>query len=355
LTTAVQFQCPRCASRMNFTPDQTALQCDFCHYQEELTAEEQAHLLAQLEPEPEPEPEENNPKQFGEGAFEQDFTAAIHTAKGHAKPIAMRVVQCQSCGVSYVLNPRTLSLTCAYCDSVYVTPAAETAELLPPQALLPFAFDKDEAKKRYRAWFKAHNFHKLEGVKVTAVVGVYIPVWTFDLSGNLNWNGLIRKNNRGWGAENDEWEPIRGEKYLFFDDHLVLASRAPSGVMFAALASYNLTELVAYDARYLADWPAERYTIKLSDAALQARQAVTQTLRRHPQKLVSNAYQIRDLRVSTQNLVVESYKLILLPLWMVHYELNNKRYDVLLNGQTGEMFGEREQGFLRRFVSLFKS
>ncbi len=344
-TTAVRMECPRCASRMNFTPDKTALHCDFCHYHEELDA---------LLPNSADQTDITIDTQFGEGAFEQDFTATIHTAKGHAKPVSVRVLQCQNCGISYVLNPQTHSLTCAYCASVYVTEAAETAELLEPQALIPFAFDREAARKKYRAWFQEHEFHKLKGVRVSRVVGVYAPVWTFDLSGNLDWTGLIRKNKAGWQRNGDEWEPIKGQKYLFFDDHLVPASRQATPTMNDALASYEFDQLVAYDNRYLADWPAERYMTKLSDAAIKARTAVVETLRRNPQRLVTNAYEIRNLRVQTPNLIIESYKLILLPLWMVHYQHDGQTYDVFLNGQTGKIWGERQESWLGKITSFLK-
>lgn len=349
-TTAVRMECPRCASRMNFTPDRTALHCDFCHYHEELDAP----LPADTDAQDTPSEAMNMNISFGEGAFEQDFTATIHTAQGHAQPVSVRVLQCQNCGISYVLNPKTLSLTCAYCSSVYVTEAAETAELLEPHALIPFAFDREAAKKKYRAWFQQHNFHKLKGVRVSRVVGMYAPVWTFDLSGDLSWSGLIRKQQSGWQSSRDEWEPINGQKYLFFDDYLVSASRQPTPMMNDVLANYTLAELVAYDQRYLADWPAERYMLKLSDAALKARTAVVENLRRNPQRIVSNAYEIRNLRVGTQNLIIESYKLLLLPLWIVHYQHEGETYDVFLNGQTGEIFGEKQESWLGKITSLFK-
>jgi DNA-directed RNA polymerase subunit RPC12/RpoP len=161
---AEQFQCPRCAARMNYTADGQALVCGYCDYRQELGNGARP----------------DTDGRFGFGAAEQDFIAALATARGHLQPVAMRAFHCMGCGIEFVLGPEALSMTCPYCDSVYVTEAAETRQIHPPQALLPFAFDEDQVKLALRAWFRAH---KVERPRVSPIVGVYLPVWTFDVGG----------------------------------------------------------------------------------------------------------------------------------------------------------------------------
>ena len=149
-------------------------------------------------------------------------------------------------------------------------------------------------------------------------------------------------------GDNQRWVLRNGEKVIFFDDVLALAThKLPSNLSRKLLPSYDLSQLVQYDVRYLADWPAERYQIALGDAAIQARKQVLTKLRRNTFSLTGESY-VRDLHTNTNEMIVESFKQLLLPLWVVHYKLEDKVYDVLLNGQTAEIFGERPQGIVGR-------
>lgn len=321
-----KFTCPQCAGAMNYAPDGQSLRCDFCGYQ---------HPLA--------ETAETVVEEFGIGEFEQDFIAALSTAKGHMQPVTMRAFQCHSCAVEFVLAPETLSVTCPYCDSVYVTKTAETRQLLPPQALIPFALDETEIKKRLRAWFKEND---LERPKVTPLVGIYLPVWTFDASGEVKWGGYVKQG--------DTWVHRSGTHYELVDDFRVPASQKLPTNLSHILDSFSYTHLVAYDSRYLADWPAERYQVSLADASLVARKGMVQGLRKRPYRLVGDE-DVHDLKINTSGLSIQSFKLLLLPLWVVHYKLEGETiYTVLLNGQTGTVQGEKPQTPVGKFFSWLR-
>lgn len=328
---ADQMACPNCASPMRFNPEHTVLICDHCHHEELL---------------PDSYDDINRDEQFGQGAFEQDFTAALHTAKGHLKPESMRVLQCQSCGVQFVLSPQTMSVTCPYCMAQYVTEAAETRQLLPPQALIPFSITKDEARKRLRRWFKEHNLIKTDGFRVSHLLGVYLPVWTFDISGDIAWSGQVQEQNSF--NNQTEWVTVKGNKYLFFDDYLVPATARRSKVLQKAINGFDLQKLVEYDPRYLADWPAERYKIKLSDAGMGARNQIAKGIRQRPHQVTTA--DVRNLRLGTSALIVESYKLIFVPVWTAHYLSEGETFDVFISGQNGSIHGERN---LRPVQKLF--
>lgn len=336
---AQKMQCSQCASPMRYEAEQNSFLCDHCGHIEELDIDEDS-----LEAE----------SQFGEGAFEQDFTAALHKAAGHSQPQATRTMQCKSCGIQFVLAPQTLSLTCPYCTAVYVTETAETRQLLPPQALIPFDVTAEAAKNALKAWLHQHNIHKKRGLRFSNMVGLYIPVWTFDIGGDIRWTGYIEKRNQNHGRT--EQIPINGNKFMYFDDVATPATARRGKIITQAVNAFDFTQLIPYDPRYLADWPAERYKIKLSDAAVQARKTIVKQLLRHPQDLVSgHSSRVKEIRISTQNIIIESYKLILLPLWMLHYTHDDQTYDVIINGQNAEVYGQRNQNPLGQLWSWLKN
>jgi hypothetical protein len=311
---AEQFQCPRCAARMNYTPDGIALLCEFCSYRQELDVPE-AHVQSD----------------YGMGGLEKDFIAALATAKGHSQPVAMRSIQCMGCAIEFVLAPEVLSLTCPYCDSVYVTETAETREILPPQALIPFSVSQNDVQLAMRARFKQHDIQR---PRVSPIVGMYLPLWTFDIGGELTWRGLQRRG--------DNWVPVSGSRHIMHDDVLVPATKRLPKTLMKEVYAYDYQQLVTYDARFLADWPAERYQLALGDASLQARKQIISEVRKKPHKITSGEY-IKNFSVQSKGLTVESYKLILVPLWIMHYKVENTGYDVVINGQTGQVRGDRPQ------------
>jgi len=323
---AAQFQCPRCAGRMNYTPDGRALVCEFCSYRQELTDATAVEAV----------------NTYGIGGGEQDFIAVLATERGHVQPVAMRAFHCMGCGVEFVLGPAALSLTCPYCDSVYVTEAAETREIHPPQALIPFVVGLDEVKTGLRAWFKEK---KVERPRVSPIVGVYVPVWTFDVGGEVRWHGRLRRG--------DDWVAVSGSKQLLLDDVLVPATDKLPAALLDILHSYASEGLVAYDARYLADWPAERYQVSLAEASLRARKQVVNGLRKRPYE-VTRGEAVNDLTFNSSGMMVESFKLILLPVWMVHYQVAGVVYDVLVNGQNGRIVGQYPQTAVGKLASWLK-
>lgn len=323
---AEQFVCPQCAGKLQFAANRQQLRCGFCGY-------EQAVGL---------DAPQSKRSQFGEGAFEQEFTTALAQAKGHLAPVQMRTFQCQGCAVEFVLAPEAISMTCPYCDSVYVTETAASANLMPPHALIPFRITHEVAEKAIRGWLKERG---VERPSLSPIVGIYLPLWTFDVGGEVRWGGQVKKG--------DNWVPVSGSYLVFSDDVRILASSKLDGKLTQGFAGFDLDGLVAYDNHFLADWPAERHTIPLADASLKARKQVLQELRRNPHKLTID--DVRQLRLGSLGLVVESFKLALLPLWVAHFKVDGETFDIVVNGQTGEVVGERPSRGVRGLLAkLFR-
>jgi len=323
---AQQFTCPKCASRMNYTADGGSLRCEFCGFERPLNADGSQTVQSE----------------FGTGGMEQDFIVGLARVSGHVQPVATRTLQCQGCGVEFVLAPQTLSITCPYCSHVYVTEAAETHEILPPQALIPFAITEAQVREHLRDWFSQQ---KVSRVRLSPIVGVYLPVWTFDLSGEIGWRGLI--------SNGDKWVPVSGSDHVLIDDHRVLGQKRPSKHLRQSLTDFDLDQLVTYDPRYLADWPAQRYQLALADASIVARKEVLQQIRRHPARL-TGGQTVRDLTLNSSGLMVMSYKLLLLPVWMAHYEWEGRVVDLFVNGQNGSIRGEKQGGIVGKLVNWLR-
>jgi ribosomal protein S27AE len=335
-----RFVCPKCGGKMAFRPDGRVLACGYCGNEQTLFA-----AISQ-----------------GSMVQEQDFTVAMATAKGHSKPVRVRTFSCQACGASFVLAPSVLSLTCSYCGSAHVVQLKATRRLILPTAIIPFNVSQKTARSAFRQWFDKNG---LRGkVKVTPVRGLYVPAWTFDLSGEVRWQGFVDPEEDSsmelggiqvsFGDSETSRRLVKeeGSHLLYEDDILVPAShKLPAELLMKEAEGFVLSEVVPYEEAYLADWPAEVYEISVSDASLVARR-IAVSKAGHFINIRTNALHsdVRDLQLNTSAVVVESFKLILLPVWIGRYRYQEEIYYVLVNGQTGTVRAQEPQNWLQRFM-----
>ncbi|MBI5303581.1 MAG: hypothetical protein HY868_15710 [Chloroflexi bacterium] len=320
-----RFVCAQCGGKMSFTPDGNALTCEYCGKRQSL-ADLDNTLIA-----------------------EQDFLIALATAKGHTQPTMQRAFACASCGASFVLAPATISLKCPYCETAYAVEKTETRELIEPAGVVPFAITLDRALRAELKWFREAGY-ELRGDPVPPT-GVYVPAWTFDLGGEIEWNCLVEEQQMDMPGMNSRtvWRKRNGSRVIYENDLLVCATHTLNATLLDALNEMPLAKLAPFDPRFLADFPAETYQINVGDASLVARSRVHTKTRQEIEASIFETYQ--DLTASTAHLVIESYKLILVPLWIAHYKLEDVQRAIVINGHTGALRAEKPQSGIGRWFA----
>ena len=316
--TADRFTCPRCGGRMSFAPDGETLTCEYCEAQESL-------------------------KRPTQEVGEDNFLVDMVTARGHLKPVDTRITTCQGCGARFILPPTRMTLTCPYCGSGHIIEQTDTVSTVIPNGIIPFRISELKARLALRDWFA--NDPLPEKPLVARGHGVYLPTWTFDIGGQTSWSCEIEVNNRSWIVQT-------GDHPVHYNDVLVTATRKLPPPLIPAMATFDLKTIRPYDARYLANWLAETYEITIGDASLSARQVALKYEKQAV--LAAQEHPTRNLVIRTAGMIVESYKLILLPVWLTHYTCEGKRYEVLVNGYDGTIYGERpHKGLVRWLDKLF--
>jgi len=314
-----RFICQTCGGRMSFAPDGQTLTCEFCEVQEAKARKEA-------------------------GVEDSDFFIALATAKGHSAPQNTKLVVCEGCGARFIVPPKDLSWTCPYCESNYVEANLEEQDLVQPTAVIPFQISSKKLVPLLKEWQKekAKSSGRFELVK-----GIYLPLWTFDIGGFVSWTVDLYMGG--------DWVSHRDEKSVFYDDLQIPATRKYAALLPRLFAGFNLRKLVPFETRYLASWMAESYDIIAGNAALLAREEALKRERSLIQAL--QLYRYNHLNISTARMTVDQYKLVLLPVWVVHYLLNEQHLILLVNGQTGEIIQsakteieKEEDGLLSRFL-----
>lgn len=316
---ADRFICPQCGGRMTFTPDGQSLVCEYCESRQTLKRAQPA------------------------GVAEQDFVLALSTARGHQAPSAFQTFLCQGCGASFLLAAQQLSLTCPYCNSAYVVRQEGTREFIPPGGVIPFQVDENRARLALRDWLREN----LDGqqVRVSRGVAIYLPAWTFDIGGEIGWRGFKPQRRR-----QESPEALSGSYPVMINDLLIPATTRLSPTCLAELAQFDLTALVSYDERFLANWPAETYQLSAADASLEARRLALQRTQAEVRAAIGQP--VNDLTILPARLAVESFRLVLLPVWLTHYTCEERSYEVVINGHTGAVRAEKPAGGVMRWLGL---
>lgn len=306
---AERFMCPKCGGRMSFAPDGQSLTCEYC-------SRNQKFSIAQPG-----------------SAHEKDFLIAMATARGHGKPLNQQVFHCEGCGCEFILPPSQISWNCVYCDSPHVVSWESEEQLLAPDGIIPHTFDQKRASQILAEWIRSNHIEPEEQVDLPR--GIYLPLWTFDLGGMIDYVGeMVDDSEIQLGRKTPKIVRVRDSYPVQVNDMPVPASRKLSAVFLKLIPTFELRGVKPYDPRYLASWPAEVYDIPMAEASLDAR---SQGYARYKRDLPSLLAPVNIVSTSSSKLTVELFRLNLLPVWMIEFPFSGRQHLVLINGQNGRV------------------
>jgi hypothetical protein len=209
-------------------------------------------------------------------------------------------------------------------------------------------------RESVRKWYGSRWFapNRLKRAALTDTVkGVYLPYWTFDAQAHADWtaesgyhyyttetyrdaNGKTQTRQ----VQHTRWQPSAGSLDHFFDDDLVPASTGVQEDLLRKIEPFPTKDLSAYDAGYVAGWVVEQYQIDLIAAAQRSRQRMDQALQQMCASQVPGDTH-RNLNVSA-HYTRQTFKHVLLPIWLLSFKYGAKSYQVLINGYTGSIAGK---------------
>ena len=305
---ADRFMCPKCGGRMSFAPDGGSLVCEYCSRNQKFAAQPGT-------------------------ANEKDFIIAMATARGHGKPLNQQVFHCEGCGCEFILPPNQISSTCVYCGSPHVVNWESQEELLAPDGIIPHAFDQQRAIQHLIKWLEDNGIQPEK--KVDLPRGLYLPLWTFDLGGMLNYVGeKVEDSEIQFGHKYQRMIRVKDSYPVQVNDLPIPAARKLSAVFLKLILTFELRAVKPYEPGYLANWPAEVYDIPMAEASLDAR---ARGLTHYKNDLPNLIAPVKLISMSSANMTIESFRLILLPVWMIELPFNGREHLILINGWNGEV------------------
>jgi ribosomal protein S27E len=341
-----RYRCPGCGADLVYEPVNGALECPYCGRREEL-------------PKADTQVEERSYEQYLQlrrDGLQQIAAGALET-------------QCQSCGATVTFVPPQVAGECDFCGAQIVAQPKAANPMVAPEAVLPFAFPQQQATGYVRSWLGSLWFAPNALQQFAShhpANGVYLPYWTYDTHTVSNYTGArgefyyvdeqyVTRDAQGREVmatrrvQHTRWYPAQGQVSRWFDDVTVPATKTVSQERLNKLNPWDLNQLRPYEPAYLSGFKAQRYQIEFPDGFEIAKHLIAPVIQSDAMRDIGGDTQRID-SIQTHYSGV-TFKHVLLPVYIGAYRFNNKIYQIVVNGRTGEVQGDRPYSWVK--IALF--
>jgi predicted RNA-binding Zn-ribbon protein involved in translation (DUF1610 family) len=327
------FPCLNCGAKVEFDPRSRSLKCPYCGHETAIDDE-------------------------GGEVEEKDFDEYLDRMEtGSGTTIAGRSsqVRCTACGAMVLLEDRVVTENCPFCGTHLENKPEHAEGMIAPESVVPFAIDLRDARQAFDKWLHGLWFAPNELKKIAnlgQLSAVYVPYWTYDAMTYTRYTGMRGDNYTTTESYTDSqgkrqtrtvtkirWWPVSGEVQHFFDDVLVCGSKSVPKHLVYKMEPWELHELEPFKDEFLAGMKTERYAVDLKEGLAEAKELMQPTILQLIRDDIGGDHQ-RIITNHTRYLGI-TFKHCLLPVWVANYHYREKLYQILINGQTGKVAGER--------------
>jgi predicted RNA-binding Zn-ribbon protein involved in translation (DUF1610 family) len=323
----VEFNCPQCGATTAFSAADGGLKCSHCGFYQP--------------------PSE---KVVGRNAAEAEFTIEIMERAATGWGRERKDVECQQCGARISVPPESLAASCPFCGSNKVIQRVAAQDELRPRFLVPFKVEAARCQQIATQWLGS-SWMTPRGLQnltsTTGFSGVYLPFWTFDATTRADWKAEVGHTETESYYDDGEWKTRlktvwrweSGHVQLPIDDLLIEGTHRLSNLLLGKIKNFDMSALTPYDPEFLAGFQAQGYDVSLEQGWGIGRQQMREQTRQACEAQASSS-QIRNFNMSL-DFADESWRYILLPTYLAAYIYQEKSYQVMVNGQTEMIAGQR--------------
>jgi DNA-directed RNA polymerase subunit RPC12/RpoP len=339
-----RWRCPGCGADLQFAPEGGCLTCPYCGHREQIAP---------------------SGDKVEERSYEEYLQ--LHAERMGSLAEGALEVECQTCGATVAFTPPQVAGECDFCGSPIVAQPKSADPVLAPEGVLPFRVTQNEATDSIRKWLASRWFAPSALKKFAAqdaVGGVYIPFWTYDAYAVSEYTGergehyyttetYTEQDDQGHTVtrtrevQHTRWYPASGTVERWFEDLLIPATKSLPPNRLAALEPWDLNELTPYDPAYLSGYKAQRYQVDLAEGFELAKHLAAPVINSDVRADIGGDEQ-RVESIETSYSAI-TFKHLLLPVYVGAYRFGEKVYQVVVNGRTGEVQGERPYSFWKIF------
>lgn len=323
----VDFNCPQCGATTAFSASGGGLTCAHCGYFE---APEQPAV--------------------GRKAEQFEFTVETMERSAQGWGAERKELVCQNCGALTSIPADSLAHTCTFCGSNKVIQRQAAQDALRPRYVVPFKLEDKACAGIAQQWLGS-SWMTPAALKSLAALGrftaIYLPYWTFGAATRADWKAEVGHDEKERYFENGEWKERTVTKWRWESGHVNLTIRdllVPgagrlSKRLMDGVGNFDLAALAPYEPKYLAGLQAQAYDVPLEKAWESGRDQMREQTR---QACIAQASTSKVRNFSMQlDFADETWRYVLLPVYLTTYRYENQTYQVMINGQTGSIEGQR--------------
>lgn len=329
------YQCPSCGAATKFDVAAAGIACEHCGY----TAV-------------------TDSKTVGRSAAQQEFTIAALNIAEQGWGIERKTLTCENCGAVISLPQDILSSSCSFCASNKVNLSTAPSDILRPKFLIPFKISPENTKSLAQTWLGKGWYHPPELASNSLIQkfnGIYLPYWTFDAQIDADWRAQVGhertvRDKDGNSHTVIDWRWETGQAHLIIDDMPLAATNKVSHHLLNKLLPFQFESLTAYSPDFLAGWQALNFNIALPDAWEEAKQVMRESAQQTCRSQIHSAH-VRNFSM-TANFDNESWRHVLLPIYLAVYKHEGKIFQVMVNGQTGTVSGQKPVAWWKIWLAI---
>lgn len=325
--------CPACGAQAEWSPSKQKLICPFCGTESPYRIDRETGKVA-----------------------ENDLVATLRNLPEEDRgwQTERRSVQCQSCKAVMVYDPQRVGQNCEFCGSPALVGYDEIKAPIRPHGVLPFRVDQSRVRDDIRRWWRGKWLapgRLSKSALVDTVHSVYIPYWTFDAQVHCPWEAeaghyyyvsVEGRDSKGRRVVRQErrvrWEPASGVVDHTFDDEPVPGTQGLPIDLLRQVEPFPTAESVSYDTAFLSGHVVEHYKVVLVEAAERSREQMIEKLRQLcAAQVPGDTHRHLQIHPSFSG---QTFKHLLVPIWLLTYNYGRKAYQVLANGYTGRIAGK---------------
>jgi Zn finger protein HypA/HybF involved in hydrogenase expression len=322
------YPCRACGGQLVFDPRQGRLRCASCGNTAEVVG--------------------------GAGTIaKHDLRQATAALRAAAMPVTLeKEVVCQACGGHTRFTGTLTATRCPYCATpVQRDDLRNTPSRLPIDGVLPFRVDEKSARENIEKWINSRWFTPTEFKsyrEIGSFESIYLAYFSYDAHVTADYTGRRGEDHQVTVRDGDQertetrtrWYPASGRVRQSFNDVAAWANNGLDEKRVHKLEPWPLHESVPYSPEYVAGHLGRTYDLDADETfGTRVRGSLEQqveTTIRHDIGGDRQEVHHRDIRFD-----VIAFAHLLLPVWLLTVTYEGKPYQVLMNGVTGEVQGER--------------
>ena len=318
----ITYKCPNCDAGLLFNAEKQKFSCEFClsdFTADELIETASAERAKRIE------------------AENESFASEV--AEYH----------CQSCGAQIIADKTTVADFCYYCHNPIVL-ADKVSGVMRPTKIIPFKFDKSEAKDIFLRYAKKHRFvpkNYFSEAHADKITGIYYPYWVTDADTDSRLDTRATRV-RTWHTGNyryteTSYYAIKRRGKIHFEDITSVALDDADVKMLAGILPYPTDAYIDFDMPYLHGYFAKKRNIEREALTGEVRSKMTDYASTLLHGTVQG-YTTVDRGETSVGIESSHWEYSLMPIWILTYRhegrKKTKTYTYAMNGNTGKIYGE---------------